>query len=297
MQGESIRDTAHRVVRDHDLIRKEPPQFMEKAEMSSAQLGLRAASPVQIACKICEGPSALYGVVDMNRPCQIENAKHTPLSGIPIYYRLCAGCGFLFTDAFDDWSMSDFKTHIYNDDYHFFDPDYVSSRPIGNAGLVANMWAAHKNTMRVLDYGGGNDVLCSSLRASGFKEAITYDPMVAEHASRPEGKFDLVTCFETLEHLPDPIDGIGKIVEYVADPGAVFYSTLIQPDDFHKVGLSWWYVGPRNGHVSMFTKQALATAWGKYGFNTVSLNPGIHLAFRTLPESWTGSISSGPAIS
>ena len=58
--------------------------------------------------------------------------------------------------------------------------------------------------MRVLDYGGGNDVLCHTLRANGFKEAVTYDPMVPEHALKPAGKLDLVTCFETLEHLPDP---------------------------------------------------------------------------------------------
>ena len=63
-----------------------------------------------------------------------------------------------------------------------------------------------------------------------------------------------MTCFETLEHLPDPLDGIAKIVECVAEPGAVFYSTLTQPDDFDKQGVSWWYVGPRNGHISIFTQ-------------------------------------------
>jgi len=26
-------------------------------------------------------------------------------------------------------------------------------------------------------------------------------------------KFDLVTCFETLEHLPDPTSGIAQIIE------------------------------------------------------------------------------------
>jgi hypothetical protein len=66
----------------------------------------------------------------------------------------------------------------------------------------------------------------------------------------------------------------------------VFYSTLTQPDDFHNHGVSWWYVGPRNGHISIFTKQALARAWGRHGFQTVALNPGTHLAFRTLPKSW-----------
>jgi hypothetical protein len=50
--------------------------------------------------------------------------------------------------------------------------------------------------------------------------------------------------------------------------------------------MSWWYVGPRNGHISIFTKQALAAAWGKHGFKTASFNEGVHLAFRTLPEHW-----------
>jgi hypothetical protein len=253
--------------------------------MSLVELRLRAATTAPIACKICDGPSALYGVVDLNRPCDIGH-KAPALSGVPIYYRRCAACGFLFTDAFDDWEISEFKAHIYNDEYLAYDPEYETKRPSNNATWVTQIWSAHKANVRLLDYGGGNDVLCTTLRANGFKEAITYDPMVPEHALQPTGKFDLITCFETLEHLPDPIDGIGKIVEFVGDPGAVLYSTLIQPVDFHERGMSWWYVGPRNGHISIFTKEALAAAWGKYGFRTASFNDNLHLAFRTLPESW-----------
>ena len=80
--------------------------------------------------------------------------------------------------------------------------------------------------------------------------------------ARPEGKFDIITCFETLEHLPDPIDGLARMIECVAEPGIIFYSTLVQPADFDNQGMAWWYVGPRNGHVSIFTKQALAPGLG-----------------------------------
>jgi len=222
----------------------------------------------------------------MNRPCQTAHAHRPALSGVPIYYRRCAACGFLFTDAFDDWSVDQFRTHIYNDGYVAVDPDYLVTRPTTNAGAVARFWAPHKADMRVLDFGGGNDVFCTALRSDGFRDAITYDPMVPEHALRPEGTFDLVTCFETLEHVPDPLATIGKIVECVGEPGAVFYSTLTQPDDFDAQGMSWWYVGPRNGHISIFTQQALAVAWGRYGFKTAALNAGTHIAFRTLPAHW-----------
>jgi 2-polyprenyl-6-hydroxyphenyl methylase/3-demethylubiquinone-9 3-methyltransferase len=48
-------------------------------------------------------------------------------------------------------------------------------------------------------------------------------------------------------------------------------------------------VGPRNGHISIFSKHALAMAWARYGFRTVSVDTGMHLAFRTLPKCWESS--------
>jgi hypothetical protein len=61
---------------------------------------------------------------------------------------------------------------------------------------------------------------------------------------------------------------------------------MLQPQDFDQKGMSWWYIGPRNGHISIFTRPALAAAWGKFGFKTASFNDNLHLAFRTLPEIW-----------
>ena len=252
--------------------------------MSVSQSALKPVSAAALPCKICGGPAALYGVVDFHKSCEEARGFRLPLSGVPIYYRRCVACGFLFTDAFDDWSEGEFKEHIYNDDYHAVDPDYKGARPRSNADLVTRLWAAHKADMKVLDFGGGDDVFCAALRANGFPVAVTYDPMVPNYARRPQGKFDLVTCFETLEHLPDPAGGIARMLEYVAEPGLIFYSTLAQPADFDKHGLAWWYVGPRNGHVSIFTRQALAAAWGRHGYKTLSLSDAAHLAFRTLPS-------------
>ncbi|XUM20744.1 methyltransferase domain-containing protein [Bradyrhizobium oligotrophicum S58] len=93
-------------------------------------------------CKICDGPASLYGVFDLNRPCQTAHAHRPPPAGV-----------------------------------------------------------------------------------------VTYDPMVAEHATRPDRKFDLPTCFETLEQVPDPLATIGAMTACVAEPGAVFYSTWTQPDE------------------------------------------------------------------
>jgi SAM-dependent methyltransferase len=234
-------------------------------------------------CKICRAPAPLYGVVDFNRNCEIADGIKLALCGTPVYYRRCGNCGFLFTDAFDDWNVEQFKTHIYNDDYYSVDPEYLSARPLSNAAVVARLWKTRRAETRVLDFGGGNDVFCSALRAEGFPTAVTYDPMVPEYSRRPDGQFDLVTCFETLEHLPDPVAGIAEIVEYVADPGLILFTTLLLPVDFDTQRLNWWYVGPRNGHVSIFSKQALTSAWADHDFKLASLNDNVHFAFRTLP--------------
>jgi len=93
----------------------------------------------------------------------------------------------------------------------------------------------------------------------------------------------LHTAFPTFS---DPIDGLARMIECVAEPGIIFYSTLVQPADFDNQGMAWWYVGPRNGHVSMFTKQALAAAWAHHGYKNHSLNDNMHVAYRTLPDGW-----------
>jgi SAM-dependent methyltransferase len=245
---------------------------------------LKPVSPAPTSCKICHQPAAFYGVVDFNRCCDIPNGIKLPPSGALVAYRRCGGCGFLFTDAFDDWSESDFKTHIYNDGYHAVDPDYTQARPRNNAALVQQLFGADKADQRVLDYGGGNDVLCSELRAAGFPVATTYDPFVPEYSAAPAGKFGLITCFETLEHMPDPVKSIGAIVEKLAEPGLVLFSTLLQPPDIDTLGLNWWYVGPRNGHISLFSRDALVKAWRRHGCQTGSFNVNLHIAFRTLPE-------------
>jgi 2-polyprenyl-6-hydroxyphenyl methylase/3-demethylubiquinone-9 3-methyltransferase len=239
---------------------------------------------VSVPCKICGGDAPVCGAVDFNRNCEIPGGVTLPPLGLPVVHRRCTACGFLFTDAFDDWSEADFKTHIYNAGYIKVDPEYAQARPRANADAVLQLFGARRTDLHVLDFGGGNDVLCSALRDAGVPVAVTYDPFVPKFATRPESVFNLVTCFETLEHMPDPIGGIGAIAATVSDPGLVLFTTLVQPANVGALGLKWWYVGPRNGHVSMFSREALALAWRRHGFNTASLSDNLHIAFKTMPE-------------
>jgi 2-polyprenyl-6-hydroxyphenyl methylase/3-demethylubiquinone-9 3-methyltransferase len=235
-----------------------------------------------VACKVCEAPSALFGVVDFHKSCVEARGRRLALSGCPVYYRRCERCGFAFTNDFNGWSPKDFQGRIYNADYVLVDPDFAEVRPTANARLVAESFADSRDAMRILDYGGGDGILAERLRAAGF-EASTYDPF-SRFDSMPAGCFDLITCFEVMEHVPWPRETVATMAGLLKDEGAILFSTLVQPEEFVRDGLAWWYAAPRNGHISLFSTAALALLFKPLGMKVVSFNAALHMAYRRVPQ-------------
>jgi SAM-dependent methyltransferase len=244
----------------------------------------KTTPPDTLPCKICGTAAPLFGVVDFNKSCVEKLGKVLPLCGVPIYYRRCPQCGFLFTTAFDHWGTAQFKQFIYNDDYIEIDPQSEDARPRSNAEMILGLFDRDRSTVRVLDYGGGNGLTSDILREKGFLGAQTYDPFHPRYTVMPDGKFELVVCIETLEHLPDPMAGVAALAQCCAEPGAVLFSTATLSTDFDRERMNWWYIGPRNGHISLFTTRALQIAWRRHGFSFGSFNDTVHLAYRTLPD-------------
>jgi 2-polyprenyl-6-hydroxyphenyl methylase/3-demethylubiquinone-9 3-methyltransferase len=220
------------------------------------------------------------GALDFNKHCMEEAGNKFPPYGVAIYYRRCKACGFVFTEAFDAWTEADFARHIYNDDYIKIDPGYDTFRPAANAELVADLLAPRKDKVSILDFGGGNGRFAEHMRAAGFATCDTYDPFNPAFATPPPRQYDVVTCFETLEHTPDPLGTVAAISAFLAGDGAVIFSTVVQPANFQEIGLSWWYIGPRNGHISIYSKQSLDLLWNAIGFSVSSPSDNLHLAFR-----------------
>ena len=233
------------------------------------------------ACKVCGSPSPLFGVVDFHKSCIEAQGRRLSLSGIPIYYRRCPTCRFVFTDAFDTWSEQAFLKHIYNENYVVVDPDFVEVRPSLNAQAIGLAFAASRSEIRILDYGGGNGRMAELLREQGFS-AATYDPF-SVHNELPSCRFDLVTCLEVAEHAPFPTQTIASINSLLNEDGAILFSTLLQPDNFDVLGLNWWYVGPRNGHVSLYTSETLTRLFAVHRMRVTSLSEGLHFAYREVP--------------
>lgn len=238
--------------------------------------------PPPTQCKICQGPSLLFGVVDFHKSCLEAQGQRLPLSGQPIYYRRCQQCAFTFTDAFDTWTPETFQRNIYNHDYITVDPEFVEVRPADNASMVAATFQASRAFIKILDYGGGAGLLAQRLRDQEFS-AITYDPF-STFNEMPSETFDLITCFEVLEHLPSPKETVTTMAAMLKERGAILFSTMVQPASFEKMGLSWWYAGPRNGHISLYSSQSLAHLFALHGMKIASSSENLHIAYKQVPE-------------
>ncbi|MDP9172959.1 MAG: class I SAM-dependent methyltransferase [Planctomycetota bacterium] len=232
-----------------------------------------------VPCKCCHGEARIFGVVDFNQTCAQRTPRALDACGVPVYYHRCLSCGFLFTTAFDNFATEDFAKFIYNEDYKLVDPEYAEARPRRIAFLVSKMFELSRH-LRVLDYGGGNGAAARFLRDYGFTNISIYDPFVPEFSVRPQGQFDLILSFEVVEHSPHPCKIFTEMDSLLAPTGMILFSTLLQPPEIDREGVNWWYVGPRNGHVSIYTNQALAKLSSQLKFKLKSFSEDLHLLFR-----------------
>ena len=229
-------------------------------------------------CPICKGASPIYGAVDFHKSCLEAQGRALNPSGLIVHYRHCGECGFVFCDTFKAWTPDEFKACIYNQDYAIVDPDFSETRPTNNATVIDALFTASKDTLSILDYGGGNGLFAELLRAKGY-QAQTYDPF-SEHRQKPLEKADLITAFEVIEHSNTPHETIEEMASLIKPEGIILFSTLLQPADFSDYGLKWWYVAPRNGHVSIFSETSLKRLLNSHGLQYKSVTEDVHIAYR-----------------
>lgn len=237
-------------------------------------------------CKVCGTPSPLFDVCDFMKNCEQRRdpALGRPLAGVPVYFHRCPACGFIFTAVFDSLSDAEMGALIYNDEYVRFDPDFVEARPRQMAQMVRGMIGdALLERLSLLDYGGGSGRLRDLLRQAGGRHVESYDPYFQSGA--PEARFDLLLCFEVLEHARHPRRIVSDLRRLLNPAGVVMFSTLLQPPDIAEQGARWWYIGPRNGHVSVFTGKSLRELFALEGLEVLHGSNGLHVALtRPAPD-------------
>lgn len=249
---------------------------MQKQDLEALRKAFTIFPKSQCTCPCCLGGGAIFDVCDFN-----QGGVKAVLCGIPVYYHRCKNCGFIFAKDFYALDSSWFSKHIYNDDYVFFDADFVEVRPMANAKLLAESIGISQE-FKILDYGCGNGKMCSILESLGY--TITgYDAFVPEFSKKPKEKFPLIVSFEVVEHLSDVYGSFTEILGMLQKGGIFLFSTLLQPQNIQELGAKWWYIMPRNGHISIFTQEALRKLCKRIdkNFNVFSFNEELHFIYNT----------------
>ena len=236
-------------------------------------------------CPICSGVAAAFDSVDFNRSCLVTPGTPFEHSGEEIWYYLCGTCKFCFAAGMFAWTSAVMTRRIYNHQYQDIDPDFVESRPRNNSIALQKWFGGVLDQIDHLDYGGGAGRLTELLRQHGWR-SCSYDPFFQSGAPPEPGKrYTLVTAFEILEHSNDPRGLMRSLAAQLDDYGLLVITTLLS-DDAIDPGrkLDWWYAAPRNGHISLFSAEALHLLAEENGLFCETRNGLIHFLGKNLPD-------------
>jgi hypothetical protein len=246
----------------------------------------RHAAGATVACKVCHGTTALFDTLDFAKTCA-DKLYPAGLAAVPVYYRRCSDCGFIFTDFFDDFTPTQWSAHLYNDEYYrSVDPAYANERPAHNARGVDHLLRHVKRDTIGLDYGGGSGRTCAHLRALGYRYD-TVDPFGVRSLT-PEyaGRYNFCTAFEVAEHTPDPRGLWRAIVDLSSrERLAILVGTQLHDGIVtDATRLTWWYAAPRNGHISLYSRRSMQLLARQVGLDYTPFSARTHLFTRGWSE-------------
>jgi len=219
--------------------------------------------------------------------CKICSAKSAPFARALLlkrhdvaYYR-CGECGFVQTQE-PYWLDEAYSDAIAATDIG------LPSRNIRLALLTRSLIRLCFNPGgRFLDYAGGYGLLVRLMRDAGYDFHL-FDRycrnIFAQGYAAADGDssaYELVTAFELLEHVHDPLQEMERLLAHSRN---VFFTTELYPDSA-PLPEDWWYFGLDHGqHVSFYTVNSLRKMARKLSLNFYTNGTSMHLfTDKTLP--------------
>jgi len=180
--------------------------------------------------------------------------RATVLSRHEVAYLYCSQCGLLQTEP-PRW-----LDEAYSDAIALSDTGLLTRNIAVAMRLTALLTFAFPRDVRCVDAGGGYGVLTRLMRDIGFDFYWT-DPFCANlfakgfEADRAGGSFPVITAFEVMEHLHDPIEFIRQAMAKYQGAAFAFSTQLF---DGSPPPLEWPYYSFETGqHVSFYQRRTL----------------------------------------
>ena len=240
------------------------------------------------------------------RPQGTEAKIHirTHSGGFPFSHLKCQGCGLVFLSPRPDEKEA---LQFYAQDYYGENPKKFRS------GLEALRLFFAWNRMRrvqkffpssgkVLDIGCGEGTFLQLLQQEGWEcHGTELTAEIASRASRfgisvsvgqidekrfSPHSFDLITLWQVLEHLPEPMKTLTTVTHLLKKGGILAISTPNIDSLQAEVGKSQWFHLDPPRHLYLYSPRTLEQIMGSFGFRLQKLN---HFTLEQNPYGWLRS--------
>lgn len=230
-------------------------------------------------CRACDG--------------DVEPFAHGRVLGdVDVTYLRCPSCGMVMADD-PTWLGAAYADAIAHLDVGLLDRCQI----LGNV-TSAVLRAEGLRRGRFLDWAGGYGVLTRLMRDRGF-DFVHTDPYATNifadgHTGTPgDERFDLVTAFEVLEHLVDPVTELAPVA---VATDRLLVTTQVLPSPAPRPG-EWDYYAPESGqHITFYTARSLEALAGRLGFDGVVTSGLVHLFHRGPVARTTRALVRRPAV-
>ena len=196
-----------------------------------------------VICPLCSGSSV--------SECFLETAR---------MYLRCEGCNLVFVPEKYHMRLAEQRKRY---DLH--------KNTLDNEGYTTFLGKLVKEVVKMvppgatgLDFGSGpNPVLSILLQRAGYKMSI-YDIFYADNPAVLDGKYDFVTCSETIEHVYDAAGAWKTLVSCAGEKGIIALMTkrLMKETDFSR-----WHYKNDLTHVCFYSDATLEWVARRYNYN------------------------------